>query len=745
MSRVSTARRDPIAQATAELDALLFEPRSWFAIDAGNVRVPDVWPATLEDALGLIGQGPVATVVGRLRPEIVAVDVDAGGELGAIASQSLAAWCGERGVWCLVRPSGGSQGRAHVLTMPGAQRAGLLHLVDQLRSELGLSRVKLDVRRGLRPLQAPHRRTGPTPPPEAVAAAARDLAALLPAATSPAPVRGRRPGREPAGPRRGAPAGVRPAVPTRRRRRELPKVWRGYLEHGRDAAAAVDDEPEGRSLIELRATYQLVVCGYTEPQAWQAIRGAHPAAFVKARSRGRTWWWYVWNAAVASADSWRQSGHHERPGPTEPHVPAPTDPEAAAARAAIARARVHLESVWRSWPHQTRHTEYDIALTLLDRLERQGKLALHVPQRDLVLDCAVSSRTTAVAALRRIVAREDLFQEEATYAPGTTDTANTIRLHSRHHQGAVSSSGPTSPSPPLRRLPPPLRRALGPAATSALALHLPDAPSPGLTPTEAAHAAGLAPPSDRPLTPSQRRTITQHLTRLASHGLARVDAHGRWHADEPQPGGDLEQRGQEQQHAVELAVANEREAFRDVVDLERRRARWHAERAAAIARSRKSDRARQRQWWHELDPQERARRATERSAAFEALAPSEQATTRAEWTRRRLNAGESERARHQTWWASLSPSERAERAGQRAEQFQRRPAHERIALATAWAQHRTAWGSSRDAPLPHQLPERDLLVRGDGHDPWIDSAPALFRLTNTGASTPDTRVVRVFE
>lgn len=488
-----------------------------------------------------------------------------------------------------------------------------------------------------------------------------------------------------------------------------------------------------------------MTAGYTEPQAWEAISAAHPSAFVKARSRGRTWWWYVWNAAVDSADTWRRAGHRDGEALAEARRHEQVDPEVTTARAVISRARVHLEAVWRSWPHQTRHTEYDIALTLLDRLDREGKLALHVPQRDLVLDCAVSSRTTAVAALRRIVAREDLFQEEATYAPGTIDTANTIRLHPRHQEQALSSSGPTSPSPPLRRLPTHLRRALGPATTSALAIHLPDAACHGMTPTEAAHAAGLVTTPEVSLTPAQRRTVMQHLTRLAHHGLARVDAHGRWHATDPSVGSDLDLRGRSQQDAVELAVATEREAFRDVVDIERRRARWQAEKAAAIARSRKSDRARQRQWWNDLDPAERERRSTERSVMFDTLSPADQAAARAAWTRHRVNAGENERARHQAWWASLSPGDRAERAGRRAEQFQRRPAPERIALATAWAEHRTSWGPTRNDPLPHDLPERDLLTRGNGEDPAPDSAPALFGLADVGAAPPTPSLVRMFE
>src|SRR3954464_11065405 len=94
-------------------------PSGWFAIDARNTKVPDVAPGTLDQALALVGTGRVAIVVGQLRPEVAGGDIDAPAGLGGLAADALRDWCAARGLWHLLRPSGGGPGRAHLIVVPG--------------------------------------------------------------------------------------------------------------------------------------------------------------------------------------------------------------------------------------------------------------------------------------------------------------------------------------------------------------------------------------------------------------------------------------------------------------------------------------------------------------------------------------------------------------------------------------------------------------------------------------------------
>lgn len=71
-----------VSKALTTLDAALFEPTGWFAIDSANSRVPGVAVPSPEAGLALVGQGTVASIVGRLRPGVCVVDVDLKGERG---------------------------------------------------------------------------------------------------------------------------------------------------------------------------------------------------------------------------------------------------------------------------------------------------------------------------------------------------------------------------------------------------------------------------------------------------------------------------------------------------------------------------------------------------------------------------------------------------------------------------------------------------------------------------------------
>ncbi|RJK92531.1 hypothetical protein [Vallicoccus soli] len=571
---------DGVAPLCRALDALLFAPAGWFAIDAGNRKVPGVTPGTLEQALALVGRGAVATVVGQLRPGVVGVDVDAAGALGDTAAEALRDWCAARGLWHLLRPSGGGPGRWHLFVVPGVHDGALRAHVDALRRELRLGSRLLDVRTQLRPLSAPHRRTGAPGASCAPASLLLDevLADLrrvlepLPErvrvrreeASSSGPSRPTGPGGlgQPAGLSAGAAAGVprqrgtggaagaggpgSALTPLPRPRRNLPAAWAAYLERGRAAAARLDPgldrDPSTRSQVELEATWALVLAGYTEPEAWAAITAAHPSAFAKARARGRRWWWTVWNRCVLDADGWLRDrrataassstgsagtagGAGVTGGTGVTVADRPARPGAAGAAGglleATQRVRAALEAVWRSWPVRTRHTDVEVLTTVLERMDRVGSCAVPIPQRDLVLDCAVASRTTVRAALARLQGA-GLLQVVPTYQLGTTDTAHTLALpeqfaHRQHlidaHQpdrttheaahgtsqtsqaslekpqeqprgSAVSLTGPSRCQPPLPagcvppappaspRLPLPLRRGLG-LPTCSVLRHLP--------------------------------------------------------------------------------------------------------------------------------------------------------------------------------------------------------------------------------------------------------------------------------
>lgn len=718
-----------------ELDELLFEPRGWFVIDAGNNRVAGIPPRSLQSALALVGHGRVATVVGRLRPEITGIDIDVKGYAGADIAQQLAAWSKAHGLWHLVRPSGRAPGHAHVLILAGVHKNELLNLVDQLRQERGLSGKTLDLRRQFRPLSAPHRQSGRVPGlPGAQEALTelRHVLALLPArdthsqASTPtqaaATVRARR-----------VAEGALPAVPLPRRRREIPAPWAAYLTHGRTAAAAVDTERQDRSLIEAKATKQLVLAGLEEHQAWEAIAGSPATAFPKAKAAGRLWWRrFVWNRAVADDTAWRME---HLPTQARDTVEDSGDAQTQHARQAIAHARTLVETTWRSWPRATRYVDRDVALTILERLHRVGRVELMIPQRDLLQDCAVTTRRTAVAAFRRCVAA-GLFQEITdTYLPGTSDTSHTIRLPlpentTPSNQGhALLLSDPPRSSrtqwepAPYRLLPIHLRRALRLPTLGTLASYLPSPADPGLTLEAAAHHAGYLEHPEDELTPGQRRTLLGHLTYLEEHGLAAVDAQGQWNALDPQPATELVDRGRRAHLEIQSQVATERHDHRDFLDPARRKIRWNAQESAAIARSRKADIARQRAYVQALPPethhalQERGRRR------YEEMSVVERAAFLNEQAARRTLEGRTEQEFHDDWVAAQHPDHLERRALERAAQFSLLPPPQRRAHVMMWQNHRTTWSVQQTSR--QTLPTTDLEPLPHNRD---GADPALFNL-----------------
>jgi len=745
------------------LDDQLFTSGPWLAIDAANAAVKGVRPATLGQALGLVGQGRVASVVGTLRSEVAGVDIDSPTFAGEILD-TLVAFCRARGLWHLVRPSGGGDGRAHLLLVPGVHRVDLEDLVLRLRGELGrkadpvtgrraapLGRHHVDVRRQLRPLSAPHR-CKPTPvlDEDVLAAALTGLSDAL-QALSPrlrevrdgegasqvaSAVRSRRSSPPPAPVAAGL---VEPLSPLPRPGQDLPAGWAAYLRAGRSAAAeaGLDREPGSRSTIEYDATRVMVLAGWSEDQAWQAISTAHRGAFVKARANGRRWWWHVWNAVVSAADAWL-SEHRAAAAARGTSSTVVVDEAVAAA---IARADAELETVWRSWPAQARHTRRELMRCVLERMRRRGTTAVALPQRDVLLDAAIDSRNT-VAAARDALIGAGLLVVVATHQRGSTDTADTWCLPQRFSTSTttpgpedagrgVGCFEPTRGTPPQPTAPLPLllRRSLG--LPRAHLLEVARALPGPVTPAVLAHAAGIttSPPPPHPglaapdgatetaLTREQERTMRAHLQALAAHQLVVVDAHGRWKATEPssviaaaavdQDAGAawpervaLEQLGRDRQDTIRWVVASERREYRAVVDPTARRHRWQAQRQQALTRQAKVDLARQKAWWNGLGDHARRVQTAAAAAVFAALSPTEQAQRKHQLAVRRARVGLVERDRHTAWWQALSSQEQDKRSVTRAWAYHRLPEDTRASLASTWSEHRARW----DLPQPRRTP-----------------------------------------
>ncbi len=230
-----------------------------------------------------------------------------------------------------------------------------------------------------------------------------------------------------------------------------------------------------------------MICGYTEDEAWTAITHAHPTAFTKSRLKGRLWWWWLWNAAVRDADAWLTSRRRARQqglqhitenlvgnvakdgtedvtdlfdllsAVEQTSTPDTTSPNpdlcSVVVPPQVATTFALVEATWRSWPARTRHIDRELATTVLVRLARIGSTEAAIPQRDLLQDCAIYDRKTIRSSLARL--QESIgLQVLPTYVPGTTDTANTLRLPDQVPSQPGDRTGTLSVIPPSRLHPP---------------------------------------------------------------------------------------------------------------------------------------------------------------------------------------------------------------------------------------------------------------------------------------------------
>lgn len=658
-------RRAPRVADVRRLDAALFASSGWFAIDARNQRVPGVVVASLEAGLELVGRGSVATIVGRLRPEVVVVDVDLAGESGWAVTESLSQWCAREGLWHLVRPSGGAEGRCHVFIAPQARREALEAFLDGLRRSNPGGRTSIDLRTSVRPLSAPHRTGAHTSPFEADVALSRLEA--QPWHTAPASAPRRPPSKQTK--RRRPP--VAALEPTRRREhRALPAAWKHFLDTGerpplREPAPGAPAHT--RSTWEAIATASMVRAGWSAEQAWEAIQKAHPHAMDHARADRRRWVQWVWNRAVLD------DADYQPPRP-------PLDPRVAAA---VDQARTRLRTIGWSLSLRRRHAVLLVGHALLDRMSRTGLLRVPCPERNLLLDTGLTDRKTIRAALRLLDG--ELGQLYRCFDPKDRESSS--------FEFEIASS--TTEGTGVRQIPPPschtpLPSALPPNTPHACAhllraLQTLPAPAPL---AEVSFQAQLTSSPTTDLSPCQIRAARSALAHLARLGLAWCTEEGLWVARHEYEA-SAQAVGQERHEQLSQMVQQERAAYRASGGTA-----WNVARAAAL----KADRARQQAWWAGLSGAERRARTATWQGRFARLSVAEQAAVKGALVERDRRGGIDASARHDAWLDGLDSASLVARSVDRAAWYAALSPPLQVAYARAWQAHRERFGIRRGTP-----------------------------------------------
>lgn len=306
-----------------------------------------------------VQEGRAATYAAHVRDEVAAIDIDLpdhGGGLADYLIEEIQGWSDRRGLVCVTRLSGGGPARRHVYIAGGAEnllseptRAELARLIDLIRQERRLKPAQIELRRIIRPLTAPHRRTGDRQPPA-------DLTSIAGVAMTWPRQESRR--------RRGQPSSVDPgeAVVDSRTRAAVDQVVR--------------DATGDRSLDEFALTRALVNQGASLETAWAAV----VSLGGKSAERGASWWRrHIWAkvrpAALVSA-----------PASTDlSRVILPT----------VAKLRPRLLALDR----RQRHTVETVCWVVLERLQEHPEQWLPISERDLELTTGLTRRA-ARGALR---------------------------------------------------------------------------------------------------------------------------------------------------------------------------------------------------------------------------------------------------------------------------------------------------------------------------------------------------------
>lgn len=643
----------------------MFAPSGWFVIGADNQPVKGVRIGSLEAGLALLGEGTVATVVGRLRPDVRVVDVDLAGERGHAAVEQLASWCRRHDLWHLVRPSGGEDGRAHVFVAPGDLEQDLDDLVSELRGWLRAAVRAIDLRRSghVRPLSAPHRHGGHTRPYGDLREALRGLQRAR---------RQRPAGQAAASAGLGRPRSSRTtALPPRpRRRTDLPGPWQTYLRTGEAPAHGGADQ--SRTTDELLATVAMLRAGHTAESAWRLITAAHPDAMVRARASRSRWIAWVWNRVVEDDRTY-----------------SPTREVAPDVAAAVVTARELLTALaWRQ-PPRRRRALLLVGHHVLDRMARTNSRLVPVPERDLVEDTCLTDRKTIRNALRLMHGAIGVLHTDS-WDPARRDTTSfEFEIEDAPDDGmrVIPPPGfhtPRAPRPPtLPPRPPAGTWSQLPGNAHALWRALLNHQTPQ-APEDLAQAAAL-PTEPGYVTSSERRATVAGLIALARAGLAHCDAAGRWIVRDS-PTADHVTRADARHREIAEAVQVERSAYRAGTT-----STWSLERARAARLQLSKERA----WWSQLTARERDARRQRWRGNFDELDVLTQEQIKAKLAERRLRAGIDEPARHAAWTNAQRPDDYAGRAIERQRRYEALPAPLQHAHVAAWQRHRARFGIER--------------------------------------------------
>jgi hypothetical protein len=670
--RVASAARSEHAHlplSLVALDAVLFQGDGWFAIDAGNVRVAGVAVPSLEVGLALVGEGPVASIVGRLRPEVRVVDVDLEGERGYAAAEAVAAWAAREGVWSLVRPSGGADGRCHVFVAPEGRTDALTDLIEELRVRFHTSARRIDLRHTVRPLSAPHRRSSRTPLPYGPLTKALSELRARPWATSP-PV---------AGPAAGRRSGAEAALSPRRRRSvSLPAPWAHYLRTG--VHPPIGGQDRSRSTVEAIATGHLLRAGHSADSAWDAITAAHPDAMTKAQANRRRWVRWVWNRAVQDDNA---------------HTAAPrVDPAVAAA---VTQARARLEDLQWRYPARQRPALLLVGHHVLDRMARTSTRRVPVPERDVVLDTGLGDRKTVRAVLRALDPAVGLLDTNAWDPADRAASSFEFEIPEAEAGGVRQIPPPSSHTPLPRGTWVTLPRTCHTLWRALQSTHEPMACA------ELAQRAGITRSREAEATPSQIRTTRTALTALARAGLAHCTAGAQWVA-RAAPDADHARKATTAHAAIAARITAERADYRAA-----RASPWSVARAAAL----KANRAREQAWWHGLERADQACRRAAWAARYDAMSVAGQEQLKVALAARRIAAGVDEPARHDRWLDAQSMDAYLQASVHRQAWFDALAPPLQQAHAGAWARHRGRFGISRGTVLAQSRREHaDTLPSG---------------------------------
>jgi len=650
--------------AVAVMDKAMFADSGWFVIGPDNGRVPGVVVAGLEHGLRLVAEpGARLALVGRLLPGVVAVDVDVHGERGWAIAEQIMAWCRARDLWCLLRPSGGADGRSHVFVAGGDRADELEALASQLRRDFGVRRNLVDVRDTVRPLCSPHRTSGVRTLPVGLGSVdqVRVALGLLQGSLRAAPTgRARR--------RRGhGRAEITAFMPRPRPRRPLPPEWARWFSTGLRPALGGDDQ--SRSTYELAATTAMIRAGYTVDAAWDLILAAHPQAMSKARQDRRWWVNHIWNHMVLATE----------------HETGPRSVVSPRVAAGIKAAADFLdELLWSIRSVRVRASVWAVAMALFDRMAREDRLQVPCAERDLVKDVSgITDRKTIRTALEVLHGRVGILHTEThdTHNPWTSYEFEVCEDPDQgvgqFHPPVLTSPGAPTPQGGVR---------------GRLLHHVLSQSKSEMGIGDLAHAAYQTPTSTGQLTPDQARGMRQLLTGLQAAGWVTCDTQGRWRVTVPDMTSERVQRERAEAAATHDKVVDQIERERAVY---RRCAAmlWAATRRAAIDEVH----TRYKAWWAGLSVAVRAGRAGAASGRFRDLSPVDQAKAKHEWATRRARAGIDEAARHAAWLASMTPAEYTQRRQARLDWFHQQPAAVKGELVRMWQAHRARHSSH---PLP---------------------------------------------